>query len=150
MSNKNKTAAEVIADICDDTSIIKDVGHAMNKTPEEYAKEILGDKNPYALKLAKRLEASDGDKALHQDAAQCLRDGCDYLRNIAESILKFAKKTGYWQFIKYDCACCSVCGKLEWAPFDTTAQAVEEWKELDTYCPHCGAKMEYKKPRVRR
>lgn len=56
------------------------------KTALEYADEIQNDKEPYALKIAKELREAVGDRVLHDQAAQCLEDDCDYLKKIAESI----------------------------------------------------------------
>ena len=56
------------------------------KAPIEYADEILKDKKPYALKIAKELRKAEGNRVLLDQAAQCLEDDCDYLKKIAESI----------------------------------------------------------------
>ena len=57
------------------------------KTPRQYAEEILADKEPYAIKVAGELEEAEGNKALLDDAAQCLKDDSAYLVDIAKSIL---------------------------------------------------------------
>lgn len=57
-----------------------------DKSAREYADEILKDKKPYALKIAKELRKAEGNRVLLDQAAQCLEDDCDYLKKIAESI----------------------------------------------------------------
>ena len=49
--------------------------------------EIRKDKKPYALKVAKELEKSSfGDRVLMDDAANCLRDDCTYIKEIADRV----------------------------------------------------------------
>ena len=68
----------------------------MRKYAIDYANEVLADKEPYALKVAKELRQAVGDRVLLDQAAQCLEDDCDYLKKIAESIKS---------------SCCHIAGK---------------------------------------
>ena len=57
------------------------------ETLSNIVSEIRKDKKPYALKVAKRLEESTcGDRVLMEDAANCLRDDCDYIKKIADRV----------------------------------------------------------------
>jgi len=51
-------------------------------------------------------------------------------------------KPAHWTFLAYDEACCSNCGHVVTAPFDTTDQARESWGELPKFCEDCGARMD--------
>jgi len=67
-----------------------------------------------------------------------------------EALQALEQSIGYWAFIKYDLATCSACGETIPTHFDTTEKAKKYWMDLYPYCPHCGAKMEYKKPNIKK
>lgn len=57
------------------------------ETLSNIVSEIRKDKKPYALKVAKELEKpSTGDRVLMLSAAICLRDGCTYIKEIADRV----------------------------------------------------------------
>ena len=77
------------------------------------------------------------------------KQSLDMLKEVIALLRKgIADNSGYWGFIVRDHAVCSVCGETIHTPFDTTEEAKEHWNELYPYCPHCGAKMEYRPPKI--
>lgn len=75
--SKRSQAAEIIE--LADPHAIETLGNIVS--------EIRKDKKPYALKVAKELEKSSfGDRVLMDDAANCLRDDCGYIFQIADRV----------------------------------------------------------------
>lgn len=58
------------------------------------------------------------------------------------------KAVGYWlngEGYEYEFAYCSVCGRMEYAGWDTNSEAEEQITEFHKehkYCPNCGTRME--------
>jgi len=68
--------------------------------------------------------------------------------NVIGGNKKEKRDVGVWNFIGFDVAACSNCGGLISTHYENTNEAVEKWKELYPYCPFCGTKKEYAKPRL--
>ena len=76
---------------------------------------------------------------------------CEAANHYADSIFsrRPAKpRTGKWlngNDYEYEYACCSACGRMQWADWDSHREAEEKvgtFAENYKYCPGCGAKME--------
>jgi len=113
---------------------------------------------PDMLKLITDNRTSDEDEAfktrLNALASWCFScgheigvlEGFESGKN-GEQIFQEAHTNGveelaHWGFIKYDEACCSKCGYVRTAPFDSTDEARESWSELPKFCENCGAEMD--------
>lgn len=104
----------------------------------------------HVLEIGRRFQQSDSNyRGATWETAKLL---CDTIESLRDKIKKAnkAKKTGYWAYLYCYSALCSACGGEIYTHFELTNEAIDKWDTLYPYCPHCGAKMKYKKPNVRR
>lgn len=118
--------------------------------PEKRFDDIEGRSIKDILRIGRSFQ--DSDRVYRGATYETAKLLCDTIEMLNEALEREKNRcggklrSGYWSFLRYDCACCSVCGGLHTTPFDTTSEAKEKWNELYRYCPYCGAFMEYVKP----
>ena len=122
-----------------ETEIAETFLQIANRVEKTWKKFIGGD---FRESLRRILDVSRGIN-LSRDEMKPLADELDKARKLdCGSIVK-----GYWingPENEYEFAYCSECDHMQWAGWDSHAEAKEKigdfYKEY-RYCPHCGAKM---------
>jgi hypothetical protein len=63
----------------------------------------------------------------------------------ADEVLAEQKYEAKWKLgVEYEYACCSHCGHLQWASWDSSREAMEnigEFHKKYKFCPNCGFEM---------